>query len=340
MFQPINSLPLYNPKTKHDLKKRWDTQQGLADYAKILAIIKNSTEDVFISKMLQEYKFKTMEYYGDFRGLDFWTKQITSPQNFIFGEAINYSYARWIDSIFTRVDFGCNLSFSHLQNCSFKNCSFKYFDCYGAIFEACHFQNCDFLKTTSFVNCKFIGCKFENPFIDTILFIDCSFDNTTTFSKNLENIRANDHYNESPVFHQRELPEIFKSIKNGYLAGDVYKQYRKYYFLQKKFERIFCKSLSEKAVSLTQEIITGYGVRPQNIFVVSMVTVALFSWFYTMDSHTTLNPWLMSFSAFTTIGNIPLTFPFDFLFVLEGILGIGFGALFITVLANIWFSEK
>lgn len=340
MFQPVQLLPLYNPEKGKTLQDRWNTREGERDKQLLLKLINEGAGEDFLQGDFQSGRFSILEDEGDLRGLELWSLDITFPKNDTFEGIIDFSYSKWWHSKFKNGLFACSLLFARIYNCEFKNCTFYMFYSYGTTFEKCKFIDCDFIQSSSFANCRFIDCEFAAPFIENRPFQDCLFDSSTKISDNFEKLKIHNSPSSSIKLESKEVPEIYKSIKDAYLAGEAFREYRKYFFLQKHFERNNSENILGKLSALLQEFSTGYGVKPENTILLTIVVLLFFAFLFAFDTNSTSSPLLLSLAAFATVGNIPENSPFNYLFVVEGFLGIGFFALLITTLANIWFSEK
>lgn len=337
MFQSIHLLPLYDPKESQKLQERWETSGGKKDEEYVIDQIKKGAGENFLQWDFEQGKFSVLKHDRDLRGLTLWKLDVDFPlaDNF---KAIDFDFSTWWHSKFTRGSLHFSLSFAKVYNCEFHSSMFRFFKAYGTTFEKCKFVDCDFIEHSSFLNCEFIDCEFRNLFFLDRPFQDCSFDSNTHFIGNLENSKPHHSSNSSMVLDLKQLPEMYKSIKEAFLAGGVITQYRRYYFLQRQAERKNCLGWAKGSLWI-QEVLTGYGVLILRPVWASIMIIILFAMIYSCDQHAT-QPFLMSFAAFFTMGDVPQSTPFNWLFVLEGALGIGVFALYITILANLWFSDR
>ena len=142
-----------------------------------------------------------------------------------------------------------------------------------------------------------------------------------------------------------DLAEIFKSIREGYVAGRVYGKARRYFLEENKAITLHnTKGLRQKLGRLFLELITGYGVRPLRVLATMLAVFAIPSVLF-MAKLGFSEGLLLSAGAFLTFGAntyhlSALCGLFKIVYVAESFCGILLMALFIIVLANLWFSEK
>ncbi|MFZ2202566.1 MAG: hypothetical protein WAV56_04205, partial [Microgenomates group bacterium] len=306
MFQPIHLLPLYEPKERDRLQDRWNTTQGQKDKEHITELIKRGAGEDFLQGDFENDRLPTLKDDHDLSGIDIWSLEIDFPKHDNF-EAIDFSYSKWWHSKFKGGLFYVYLNFARVYNCEFRNSTFYFFEAYGTTFEKCKFINCDFIEHSHFSNCEFLDCEFKGPFFTEKPFQDCLFDNSTHIFGNIENAKIQNTESSSFTLELKAIPEIFKSIKNAYLSGEVHNNYRKYYFLQKQAERKNSTTITEKLYLYLKEAITGYGIKPQNTLVTTAIVVLIFAVIFAFDKQATMNPILTSMSAFATVGSLPST---------------------------------
>lgn len=339
MFKPIHTLQdIQGEKELKRYQMRWGTLQGRRDKKLILELINKGAGEDFLQGYFQAGKILTIENEWDLKGIDIWSINVDFPKDDNF-EAIDFSYSRLWHSNFKKAAFvsGTGGSFARIYNCKFQDCLFYMSGWKGCTFEKVKFERCDFMEHTYFINCEFRDCKLKGNFLQKNIFYDCLFDSNTELITIEEKTNNFGKHN----LDKRDVPEIYKGIKNSYLAGEVYDKYRDYFFLQKSSETRHVRSGIKKLCSIFfQEYIVGYGVRPLNTILASVFVILLFALFYSFCTISFEKSILMSLSAFATMGDIPQFSPFSFLYALESFLGIGLFALFITVLANVWFTEK
>lgn len=342
MFQPIHLLPKPRNPDYDDIplyKERWEKGVGKEWYDKIIVKIEEGAGEDFLQ---WDYE-NDAGLHGligdqwDLKGIKIWKKEIDFPNGDSF-EAIDFSYSEFWHSKFNNAVFGSTyFSFGKLYNFEFKNCLFHFSNWYGVKFEKVKFVNCTFVEYNSFTNCKFINCEFENCFIDKNIFYDCLFDANTV-------VKKLSRHSVDTVFkaklEMKYLSEIYKGIKDSYLAGEVFDKYREYFYEQKANETRHIKTGIKKLLGFLQENITGYGVKYFRTFEFGLLVILLFSFIYIGAGNFIFESLLMSASAFATMGDIPTLPPYNYIYVTESLLGISLLALLVTVMANVWFSEK
>jgi hypothetical protein len=145
--------------------------------------------------------------------------------------------------------------------------------------------------------------------------------------------------------NKSNLAEIFKGIKEGYIAGDVIKKAREYFFKEKQsITKHNSKKLREKISGYFLELISGYGIKPFRVFLSMLTIFVIFSIVFIARIGFS-EGLLLSAGAFFTFGantNYLQTLGtlFKIVYIAEPFFGISLMALFITVLANYWFREK
>lgn len=119
-----------------------------------------------------------LEDMSDLKGLDIFQEQFDFSGGDTF-EAIDFSFAEFWHSRFSNAVFNCSIAFARVYNCEFRRCIFSFNHSYGTTFEKCRFVECEFVENNTFTNCSFREVTFENCFMPTRVFFDCSFDQLT-----------------------------------------------------------------------------------------------------------------------------------------------------------------
>lgn len=104
------------------------------------------------------------------------------------------------------------------------------------------------------------------------------------------------------------------------------------------------RSLYAKLTGYFVEFIAGYGVKPERVFITMILFFALFSSVFIARFGFSQGI-LMSAGAFCTFGAGADRIPpgdllIETLYIIESFTGISILALFVTVLANMWFRDK
>ncbi len=337
MFQPIHLINTNIDELKK-YQERWESDRGRKIQEYIIEKIKKGAGEDFLQYDFESGKLPILEGEWDLKGIQIWKLDVVFPKNDTF-EAIDFSYSRFWHSTFKNAAFvgGGGGSFARIYNCQFINCLFYLCGWRGCTFEKVKFTKCDFMEHTYFVNCEFKDCEFVGCFLKENVFSDCLFDVNSSvgqFEKQTNNFGKH-------VLDNKDLPGIYKGIKDAYSAGEVYDKHRDYFFKQKATETQYLRKGFSKISAQIQESMTGYGVRPLRVvewavFIILMFAIIYFSIFkQSIDI-----AFITSLSAFSTMGNVPNISFMNYLYLFESLLGIGFFALFITVLANVWFGEK
>lgn len=284
-----------------------------------------------------------LENMWDLKGIRISNKQINFPAADNF-EGIDFSFSSFYHSNFKNATFlNTFLSFTELYNCEFMNCTFLFTSFYGAPLEKIKFINCDFIEHNSITNCDLREVKLENCFIPTNLFVDCKFDEQTVINNLLD--KPTRKPGDSLKLSKDNLAEIFKGIKEGYIAGSVIKQARMYFLKERKaITRYNTKGLREKMRGYFLESIAGYGINPFRVLLTMLMVFLIFSVVFSAKIGFSEGI-LLSAGAFFTFGANTqylqtLSGFLKVIYIAEAFLGISLMALFITVLANLWFREK
>ncbi len=340
MFRPIHLLPkpINSDFDKiSEYKERWEKGHGEKCYDFVINKIKKGGGEDFLQwdyQQGQDLKH-IMKDEWDLKGIKIWQLDIDFPKGDNF-EGIDFSFAEFWHSRFKSATFPSTyFEFSKFYNFKFEDCLFSFANFYGVKFEKVKFKNCTFVEHNSFNNCEFIDCEFDNFFTAGNLFIDCLFDVNTQ----VKNISFKPIHKFKVELENSNLPNIYKGIKNSYLSGQVFDKYREYFFKQKRSETRYLKRGIKKLGSYFLENLTGYGVRPTAVLSFMFLIISFFFLGF-LTKYSVSESIIMSIGAFTSSGNILETYPYNYLYVIESFLGIGLFALLITVLANIWFSEK
>ena len=337
MFQPIHLLNTDTGElTKY--QERWETNKGKEIQEYIIEKIKQGAGEDFLQYDFEKGKLPILEDEWDLKGIQIWKLDTTFPQNDTF-EAIDFSYSRFWHSKFKKAAFvgGGGGSFARVYNCDFTNCLFYLCGWRGCTFEKVRFINCDFMEHTYFVNCEFKNCEFTNCFLKENIFSDCLFDVNTS----VNHLKEQTNNFGKHTLDKKDLPGIYKGIKDAYRAGEVFDKCRDYFFKQKATETQYLKSGIPKISALIQESMTGHGVKPIRVVEWAVFTILFFANIYIFMFRQTVDTALLgSIGAFATMGDIPSIPVMNYLYLIESLFGIGLFALFITALANVWFGEK
>jgi hypothetical protein len=213
---------------------------------------------------------------------------------------------------------------------------------YASYLENVTFIGCDFIGRNEIRNCRFINVKFMNCFIEANMFHNCRFDERTGIDTLVETSRYTDRpKNFKPV----DYAEIYRGIKESYRAGSVISKSREYYFLERHANtRYLIDGMFEKIGNYFLEYVVGYGIKPLRVLVSMILTFIVCTEIFIYKLGFT-NGLLLSTGAYFTNGaSSDLlrsigTF-YQIVFIIESFLGIVFTALFVTVMANLWLSEK
>mgnify|MGYP001601910208 CR=1 FL=1 len=341
MFTPIYLLPQYNGKDCDKYQSRWDTSQGIEIRNKVLKMIRDGAGEDFLQWDFEHKELGFLESMWDLKGIDIYNEKIDFPTDDNF-EAIDFTYASFYHSKFRNATFpGTGFGFSKIYNCEFADCVFSRTSFYSATLEGSKFINCDFIEHNSITNCELREVKFERCFVYKNIFFNCKFDEQTFIDAPLDKPNIMKSFESS----KSDLAEIFKGIKEGYMAGDVIRQARQYFFKERQsIIRYNAKGWRGKASGYFLELIAGYGIKPIRVLLTMLTIFLIFSIFF-IGKVGISEGLLLSSGAFFTFGAnthllSTLSGFWKIIYILESFLGISLMALFITVLANFWFREK
>jgi len=340
MHTPIYLLPQFNTKDRSKYEDRWTDPENQDIRDTVLAMIRNGAGEDFLGRISHENPGFFQDMW-DLKGIGIIGEEINFPKADSF-EAIDFSYSTFSGSKFTNATFvNTVFHFTHLRNCEFVNCIFAWGGFYGSTIEKTKFINCDFVEYIHITNCDFREVTFENTFTPKRLFFNCRFDEQTIINEPIDKSQRM----SGSSLSKSNLAEIFKGVKEGYIAGGVVDQARNYFFKERKSAtRYNSKSLLDKIGGFFLEITTGYGIKPLRPLGTMIVVFIVFSLFFISKIGASAGL-LLSAGAFFTFGANtnylqPLCGFYTILYILESFFGIGLMALFITVLVNYWFGEK
>lgn len=337
MFQKIHLLHK-DVEKEEKYVNRWIDISGHRYQEYINKLVENGAGEDFLQSEYQAGRFPILENEWDLKGINLSVTADGAKCSAGKGllEAIDFSYASIISSKINDFSFeSSGGSFVRVYNSEFSKCLFFMSGWYGSVYENVKFIKCDFFHHGGFQNCKFINCEFVDCFMDTTKFDDCLFNVNTK----INGVITKAYHNPERILHKEDISDIYKGIKDAYWAGMVFDKYREYLFKQKVAERKYMKKGFSMMVDVLKEGVVGYGIWPANVILTSLLVIVVFSYIYQLFNYSFYDSVIMSLGAFTTMGEIPRT-PVNIFFLLEAGFGISLFALFITVLANVWFSEK
>jgi hypothetical protein len=340
MFTPIYLLPQHDIKVRAKYEDRWNTVEGQSLAEKVIEMIRKGGGEDFLQSEFEQGRLDFLESMWDLKGLKIFREEINFPKGDNF-EGIDFSYASFYHCKFNGACFpGTVFNFTRFYNCEFINCIFSYTNIYGAILENMIYQHCDFIEHNRLINCECKNVRFQDCFISDNILFDSRLDELSVLDRPREKSVW-----ESVVLNSEYLAEIYKGIKDAYKSGNVIKQSRQYFFEERKaLTRHNAKGWKDKIRGYLLEWVTGYGVKPSRVIGTMIAVLSLFSSVFAIIIGARQGL-LLSAGAFFTFGanthylQDAGTF-LTFLYIAESFSGIALMALFITVLANVWFAEK
>ena len=341
MFTPIDRLPQFDPEARTKYQERWDDQDGQTLRETILAMIRVGAGEDFLQGDFEAGRLGFLENMHDLKGLNIFQEQFNFPGGDTF-ENIDLSYAQLWHSSFTNAVFMTNMAFTKAYNCEFKSCIFTFNHAYGATFEKCRFVECEFVENNTFTNCSLRDVAFENCFMPTRVFFDCSFDQLTRIGDS-----ASEPFRMKPdsfPVDPKKLSDVLGGIEEAYRAGGVTTRAREYFFRRMQaVTRYNSDTRLARGFGFLKEWLAGYGVRPFRVlgamFGALLISATAFS-----IAVGNADGMMLAAGALFTFGAKAhlldgLGLMYQVLYVLTAFVGISLTAMFITVLANVWFRE-
>ncbi len=278
----------------------------------------------------------------DLKGFQIQSETLTFPDGDSF-EAIQFWYAEFWHTTFRNAVFAAKFRFAHFYGCTFINCIFSFAGFYGAALEQTHFINCEFVESNNFTNYDLKTVEFKDCYMPNRLFYDCRFDETTIVGDSVARpYRMNPTDDPCP---KHELTNIYKGIKEAYVAGDLPHMGRRYFYRQRHAATRHNSQTRGQAIrGHIEELIAGYGVRPLRPLIAMALGLAVsIGVFLTAVPFT--DAFLLSAGALFTFGANTealkaLGFGYKAIYVLTAFFGLSFTTLFITLLAHVSFRER
>jgi uncharacterized protein YjbI with pentapeptide repeats len=305
-------------------------------------MIREGAGEDFLQWEFENHKLGFLESLWDLKGINIHGENLNfEGEGSGWFEAIDFSYAQFYHSTFRRAAFNCAFNFARIYKCEFIDCTFSFNGFYGATLEKVKFTNCNFIEHNSFANCNLQAVEFKNCFIPETIFGDCRFDANTTMNDPIEkSLRT-----WNLIFDKKQLAAIFQDVKEGYSAGGVVKQARKYFFRQNQaITRHNSDGVWDCFVGYFLEFLTGYGVRPLRVLGVLILLVIAGTAIFSRQVGFA-NALILTAGGFFTFGGYidllkGLSIWYRFLYICTAFLGMFLTGLYVTVLANVWFRER
>ena len=337
MFTPVHLLRADSDWYKY--RERWQDARGHQIWKQIIDLIKAGAGEHFLEREYDSGKFDILEGVQDLRGFQFLGLNIDFPDGDTF-KGIALSYSNFIGSTLTNAVFmNCGMEFADFTKSALKRCTFLHNGAYGAIFRDTKFIDCDFLGSL-FTNCTFLNCTFTNVFTDNILFTDCKFDNATSITLASNPQLGGQGFKREDAI----LSDLYKEISNAYGAGGAAEKERKFRFVSFKYGTRHNTHGREKISSFAWEYLTGYGLRPMRV-ILFLICWFLFTLICFSQQLNFSDALLLTSGALFTFGAKAellndMKFIYHLLYVVTSFFGISMVALFITVIANVFFSRR
>ena len=285
-FSRIDLLPLNNVGEGKIARERWNTEEGRELSERIAVLIRNGGGEDFLQNDFESGDLGFLTDQWDLAGLQLFGERISFPRGDNF-EAIDFSHARFWHSEFDGACFPqTHFSFSRFYNVTFKNCLFALAHFYGSHFEKCKFEDCDFVEGNGFSNCDMIDTIFNNCFFHRNIFKDCRFNENVKIVNTKEFLRfgllpSAQRFNQT--IESDQISGVYQGIKDGFLSGEIFNQFRAYLFLQHQAYTRF--NANQKIAAYLWEFIAGYGLKPWRVLMVLGLLFLLVSCFFSVIAH-------------------------------------------------------
>jgi Pentapeptide repeats (9 copies) len=345
-FTRIDLLPRFDSQRRQQVRERWETDAGRELFERIISLIRQGAGEDFLQCSFENGDLGFLSDYWDLAGVHIFGEDIVFPKGDNF-EKIDFSYGQFWHSTFTSACFPeTHFSFARFYNMTFKNCIFALAYFYGCDIEKCSFENCSFIEGNGFTNCDIKETVISDCFFSENMFKSCRFDENVQIVNATKPLilglrpRASNFDEE---LKQNHITGIYRGIKDGYLAGEIFNQAQQYLFLQHQAYTRF--NSTRKTGRYLWEGIAGYGLRPLRVLGVIWLLLGLvFMWFHWRLENAKDALVLSAGAIFTfgakaeLLGTLPL---FDqVIYIVSAFLGVSLVALFVTVLANVLLKDN
>lgn len=322
----------YNEDDCIKLQDRWndESENAMSPYDYVIKKIKEGGGKGFCQELLS-----FSEFPGDLRGIFLEAIAVNGPKSDNIRQNIDFSYSKFNNCTFENFSFGSVFNFVEFSNCKFNNCQFNYARYNNCFFKECEFNTCSFINNSIFFNCRFDKSKFKEYFFYGRLFEECVFDINVEIGEPLYK-----HNDFKQPMDKKDLISHYVSLQNAYKAGGAKEKAREcYYYGCVTKTKFGCGSKKEYCYRIFLQVLAGYGVKPFRAIYVGIGIIFMFTIIFTW-ADCFFKAFLMSLSAFLNMGDATsLVWPYDILYLLEGFLGFSILGIYITTLANKWFSE-
>lgn len=331
MYTSVYLLTQNISDKRNKYQERWKTKNGIQLKQDILTLLKNGITNDSLHKTPKDLKGLTIEDEEIF----------TKSPDILKGADLAFIYL--FNTHFKNLNFtDASITYAKFYHVTFSDCIFSSTTFYACYLENVTFINCDFLERNDVRNCRFTNVCFKNCFIETNLFHSCRFDEQT----HIDTLRStSQHIKKQIHFDPKELAELYKGLKNSYMAGKVINQSRDCYYLERQaITRYILENPFEKVGNYFLEIIAGYGIKPLRVLLWMVLLFIVFSLIFIAKIGYPDGLLLSTGAYFTNGAGTPylqdLGIFYQSLFILESLLGILFTTIFVTVMANLWLRER
>jgi Pentapeptide repeats (9 copies) len=345
-FTRIDLLPRFDLQRRQQVRQRWEDDAGRALFERIIVLIREGAGEDFLQYSFEKGELGFLSDYWDLAGIEIFKEDIVFPEGDNF-ENIDFSYAQFWHSTFTNACFPqTHFSFARLYNVKFKDCIFDLAYFYGCELEKCSFENCSFMEGNGFSNCDIKETTFSDCYFSENMFKSCRFD------ENVQIVNATKPLilglrprapNFNSELKQNHISGIYRGIKDGYLAGEIFIRAQQYLFLQRQAYTRF--NSRRKIRSYLWEGVAGYGLKPMRVLgIIGLLFGLAFLWFHwKLDN--AKEAMILSAGAIFTFGAKAdllekLTLWDQLVYIASAFFGVSLVALFVTVLANVLLKDN
>lgn len=349
-FQRIDLLPRYELERRNEVRSRWEDRVGMALYEKIIEKIRKGAGEDFLQWDFEQRQLGFLEDYWDLSGIQLSNEDITFPTGDNF-ENIDFSYAQFWHCTFVNATFPqTHFAFTRLYNIEFRKCLFAFAHFYGATLEKCRFIDCDFVDENGFSNCDFSDSHFQNCFFNKNKFVDCKFDESVSFEfpsePKIGGLSSQTRSGFNCSFEKIHISSIYRGIRDGFLAGEVYSKARHYLFRQQQaYTRFNRKGTLERMRAYSWELIGGYGLKPIRVLTCLIGLFVVATIWFSCRLGSFQDGLLLSAGAILTFGAksellSKLSSIDQGIYILSAFIGVALTALYITVIANVLLKDS
>lgn len=298
----------------------------------------------------------------DLRGIVLHDLDVTFPDGGGLS-GFDFSHAALVNCTLENGEIRSRFALASFRGCRFVKCAFRGSEFTASRFSDCRFEDCVFVSDTRFAGCEFGKTQFKRLATDGVLFEDCSMDSNCAVDdpKVRKGPKAQKKAPEAtppetaPAEAQTAETEaagagvalepdllsgFYTEVSRAFGAGGVNSRKRDYFLKANDAKTTYQSAGLTKIGRHLLGDFAGYGVRPLRISLALLLVVIVFAvtfWRLTADLY---GGFVLSFAGiFTMVSIAGVPWPYDWLFIVEGLLGMALFGLFIVSVANVWFDR-